>query len=97
MLLGIGDTALKKESSTMTLRQFSKAQQLARTPQNEFNHQRLARFDGFGLSSFQPVAVTLADVAELIRWQCLQFNGELNSDALSEIQIAGRHKFVIAD
>lgn len=87
----------KRKSTEMTLKQFSSAQQLARTPQKEFQHERLARFDGFGLSSFQPVSVTLEDVAALIRYQCLQFNGEFSADALAEIQAAGRHKFVIAD
>ncbi|MCK9369892.1 hypothetical protein M0R04_08310 [Candidatus Dojkabacteria bacterium] len=52
-------------------------------------------FGGFGLKDFEPVYVTLDKVAALINWQCLQFNGEYDAEALNEIAIAGRKKFII--
>lgn len=58
------------------------------------NH-TLAIFAGFGLRSFKPVNVTISAVAQLIRWQALQFNGEWNAEALNEIANAGRRKFRI--
>lgn len=52
-------------------------------------------FDGFGLASFQPVTVTIRDVAALVRHEAMQMNGELSNEALTEIQNVGRHKFNI--
>jgi hypothetical protein len=52
-------------------------------------------FAGFGLRDFEPVNVTLDSVAALISWQALQFNGEWDAEALNEIAIAGRKKFII--
>jgi hypothetical protein len=52
-------------------------------------------FDGFALPGYQPKAVTTAQVAALIRWQCFQLNGDIDADALQEIANAGRHRFTV--
>jgi hypothetical protein len=52
-------------------------------------------FDGFGLHSFAPVIVTLRQVAFLIRWQCFNLGGSIDSAALKEIAVAGRRKFTV--
>ena len=48
------------------------------------------KFDGFGLPDFEPVHCTLDELAQLIGWQCLQFNGELDDRAMDEIWQARR-------
>lgn len=55
----------------------------------------LAPFDGFGLPDFQPVTVTLRQVARLIRWQAQQLNGGWDSAALDEVRNCGRRRFVM--
>jgi hypothetical protein len=52
-------------------------------------------FDGFGLSDFKPVTVTVSMVAQLVRWQALRFDGSIDADALQEIANCGRHKFIV--
>ncbi len=52
-------------------------------------------FAGCALRGFEPVNVTLDAVAALINWQALQFNGQWDNEALNEIAIAGRKKFMI--
>lgn len=54
----------------------------------------MAIFDGFGMSDFKPVACTKAQLARLIRWQCFQFNGSIDADALNEIW-KNRRKFIV--
>lgn len=54
-------------------------------------------FDGFGLAGFGPVHVTLRQVAALMRWQALQFNGQWNAEALDEVVKLGRTRFMILD
>lgn len=55
----------------------------------------LSVFEGFGLEGFNPVYCTVEQVASLIRYQCLQFNGNLDSLALNEIGRHGKRKFII--
>jgi len=57
----------------------------------------LSIFDGFGLAGFKPVTVTTRALAMLIRWQCVQFNGQINSEALDEIATLGRTRFSVVD
>ena len=71
---------------------------LAQSPNRpKLDTKQLAIFDGFGFKDFQPVNVTKQAVAQLIRWQCLQFNGQFDNDALNDLVIAGREKFIIID
>jgi hypothetical protein len=50
---------------------------------------------GFGLHAFAPVVVTIPQLARMIRWQCVQLNGGIDSDALNEIARIGRTKFTV--
>ncbi len=61
----------------------------------ELDDSSLDVFLGFGLPGFRPVVCTLQMVARLIRWQCQQFNGGWDAEALQEIARHGRHRFII--
>lgn len=50
-------------------------------------------FDGFGLPAFTPVVCTIHQLAQLIRWQCIQFNGQIDNEAMQAIQHFGRSRF----
>lgn len=51
---------------------------------------------GCALPDYQyPVYVTRKQVAKLIRWDCLQFNGEFDAEELNNIGIIGKRKFRI--
>jgi hypothetical protein len=56
----------------------------------------LGAFDGFALKEFQPVTVTLAHVAALIRYQAGYMSGGFDAEALAEVRECGRRRFVIA-
>ncbi len=55
----------------------------------------LSIFDGFALPGFQPVTCTVEALAMLVRWQCVQLNGEINAEALLEIATYGRKRFLV--
>ena len=76
--------------------QLEKAVQLALS-KADLDLADLAMFDGFGLAGFRPVTVTTRALAMLIRWQCVQLNGQINSEALDEIATLGRTRFNIID
>ena len=57
----------------------------------------LSVFDGFGLPDFQPVVVTTAQVAALMRWQGLCLDGSWDMPAIQEVRTHGRRKFEIID
>ena len=78
----------------MRKEEFKKALELAKDRKVELPTD-ISIFAGFGLKDFDPVHVTLDRVAALINWQALQFNGEWDAEALNEIGIAGRKKFII--
>jgi len=56
-------------------------------------HVDISIFEGFGLSSYAPVNVTIRQVASLIRWQAIQLNGEIDAQNFDEIANVGRTKF----
>jgi len=53
----------------MTKAEFQKAFALAKSDVDLIEHVDLSPFDGFGLPNFEPVVVTTAQVAGLLRWQ----------------------------
>lgn len=55
------------------------------------------RFGGFALPDFEPVACSLRDLAKLICYQCLQFNGELDTAALDEIWQSRRRFLIVGE
>lgn len=80
----------------MKREQLEKAVQLALS-NADLDIADLAMFDGFGLAGFKPVTVTTRALAMLVRWQCVQLNGQINSEALDEIAAFGRTRFSVVD
>lgn len=78
----------------MTKEQFSAALAIARSDRD------LSTVDdsilyGCGLSDFQPVTVTIEPVAKMLRWQCLQFNGEIDQNELNNMKSIFRRKVFV--
>lgn len=79
----------------MTRREFSQALTMAKSSQD------LSVVDdsvlyGCGLPDFQPVVCTLEMVAKLLRWQCIMFNGEVDSQELENCsKICARKVFLV--
>lgn len=61
------------------------------------NIEDIGIFDGYGLRGFEPITCTVEALAMLIRWECVQLNGEINAEALAELARVGRHKFTVID
>ena len=80
----------------MTRHQLEKAVQLALS-KADLDIADLSIFDGFGLPDFRPVTVTTRALAMLIRWQCVQMNGQISAEALDEIATLGRTRFNVID
>ena len=82
----------------MTKAELQDAMKLMQSRRSEpFDHDALDLLNGCALPGFKPVTCTRYHVAELIRWQCLQFDGEVDGEALNEIAEAGRRKFIVVD
>jgi hypothetical protein len=43
------------------------------------------------------VTVTTRALAMLIRWQCVQFNGQIHAESMDEIATLGRKRFNVID
>lgn len=80
----------------MNKEEFAKALAIAKSKEN-LETADICKFDGFGLSDFEPVGATLREVARLMRWQAQMFNGEWDGEALGEIREYGRKNFIIVD
>ncbi len=78
----------------MTRQQLGRAFVLA-TSSEDLTRENYDNLCGFGLPGFNPVFTTVRAVARLIRWQCVQLNGGIDSRALSEIAELGRTRFQI--
>jgi len=50
---------------------------------------------GYGLKDFKPIHLTLRQVAKVIRWDCIRFNGELDSEEFDDFCRIAKTKFVI--
>ena len=61
----------------------------------DLNVADLSLFDRFGLPGFRPVTCTVEALAMLVRWQCVCFDGSVDSEALQEIAECGRHRFTV--
>lgn len=79
----------------MTTEQFRQARLLAGNDTAMGSFRDLGIFDGFALPGFGPVYVTLDNVAKLIQWQCMCFDGSLDLDALQVIANFGKRRFII--
>ena len=80
----------------MTKDQLQRAVAIAESDTDLSNERKqIDIFDGYGLEGFKPVHVTIKQVADLVRWQCVQFNGCIDADALNELAYAGRKRFLV--
>ncbi len=78
----------------MTKPELSKAMELAQSDE-EIGLLDTDIFHGFGLPDFKQVFCTTLQLAQLIRWQCFQMNGGIDSEALQEIANMGRKRFMV--
>ena len=76
----------------MNKQEFNKAFELAKN--HSYGIANISLFDGFGLKGFEPVACTVNDLAGLIAWQAICFNGQVDNEALTEIWNSKR-KFLV--
>ena len=81
----------------MNKAEFKKAFALAESDVELINEVDLSPFDGFGLPDFQPVAVTTAQVAGLLRWQGQFIFGGWDMEAVNEVRNCGRRRFEVID
>lgn len=79
----------------MTRDEFKQATEMALDRKQDLTNVDDSIFWGFGLPEFEPVNVTVRQVAKLIRWQAVMFNGELDASAYNEVAEIGRRKFSI--
>ncbi|MTV59131.1 hypothetical protein GM547_13885, partial [Streptococcus pneumoniae] len=69
----------------MTKDQFSEVFKIAQDTSIECPSNNAHIFDGFGLHDFKPVVCSTFDLAELMRYQARQLNGNWDMDAIQEI------------
>jgi hypothetical protein len=77
----------------MTTKEFNEAVRIASRESDM--PENIDCFWGFGLPEFQPVYVTLRQVAALIRYQAVQMNGAFDQEALAEVKYFAKRKFLI--
>lgn len=81
----------------MTVKQLAEALKIAKSDQ-DLGEYTIEKFDGFGLADFQPVACTITELAQLLRWQCMGIFGNYwDTEAEAQIRECGRRRFIIAD
>lgn len=78
----------------MNAAEFKSAFALAKTNE-DLSNEDISMFDGFALKNFTPIACTERQVAALMRWQARYFNGNWDSEALTEIKNNGRRRFTV--
>lgn len=77
----------------MNKTQVSKALELAKS--DIIIREDIGVFDGYGLVDFKPINCSLESIAALIRWECVYFNGNIDTQALNDLIIIGRKKFIV--
>lgn len=77
----------------MTSQQFAEAFKLAANGDELTGD--VSIFNGYGLQEFTPIVATKADLALLIRWQALQFNGQWDNQELTSIKHCLRRKLTL--
>lgn len=79
----------------MTRQEFQRCFEVAQA--NDFNRDAVDAdvLMGYGLPDFEPVAVTVETVADCMRWQALQFDGNWDQAELSEMQRLFRRRVTL--
>lgn len=77
----------------MTKSELSAALKIAKSDKEL--HEDLSIFLGYGLKNFDKIYVTLDAVAKLIRYQCIQFDGSIDTEKLNSLAYHSRQKFMV--
>lgn len=72
--------------------EYKRAFLLAQDADVDLSDESLDIFDGYGLRDFDPVVATVRQVARLMRYQALQFNGDWVNEELTQIKEIFRKK-----
>lgn len=81
----------------MNEEEFAKAFALAVKNKKVPAKEKIEIFMGFGLDDFKTVNVTIAQVAELINYTALKYNGEYSIKVLGDVKKHGEKKFNIKE
>ena len=79
----------------MTKEQLSAAMRIVEKTNESLLDVDISIFLGYGLPDFKAIYCTIRQLAALIRWDCLLFNGEVNGQALDELCKIARIKFSV--
>ena len=77
----------------MTKMEMAKALEIAKNPNINLLKEDISIFDGFGLHGFEPIHVTLNQIARIIRWQAQCMDGTWNAEEINAIATIGKKKF----
>jgi len=78
----------------MTKVEFKKSLEIAQSDRN-LSHITGEKLLGYGLSEFRPTVTTIDEVALMIRWQTIMFNGYVNMEELNSLFQIAKRKFLI--
>ena len=76
----------------MNAAEYKRAFLLAQDTSVDLSEESLDIFDGYGLREFEPIVATVRQVARLMRWQALQFDGAWVNEELTQIKTIFRTK-----
>jgi len=79
----------------MTKYEAQQAWKIAEDENIALDNEDLSPLFGYGKKTFQPVYVTLRQVAAVMRWQGLQMNGLWDMREVSDLITLGRRNFII--
>lgn len=78
----------------MTKQQFDNAVAIARS-NNDLSNVDDTILYGCALPDFKPVTVVLEACAKFIRWHCVMLNGQIDAEALNEMRLISRKKWLV--
>lgn len=79
----------------MNKAEMTQALAIAKNPEIDLTNEDISLFDGYGLSDFTPVHVTVKQVARVIRWQAQYMDGTWDANEINSIANLGRKRFMI--
>ena len=78
----------------MTTSDFRKAMEIAKSDE-DLSNENLDIFHGYAFADFKQVFCSLRALARLIRWQCIKFDGSIDSEELDTLVRVGKRKFIV--
>ena len=61
------------------------------------NKHPLEPFHGYGCEDFEPITITIEQLARCISYQAVMLNGNIDADAMEELTYCAKRKFLIKD